>query len=320
MNDIVVILMAVYNGEKFIYEQIQSIRSQNYKTWELWIRDDGSSDNTVNVINKAISEEPRIRLIEDKSCYRGAKNNFSILMKHALTSDADFFCFADQDDFWLPDKLSKEVKLLKENTERDVEPRPILVYSDITVVGEELESIAVSGMKYHKMCHPESDPLGVLLARNVVTGCTIMFNRSLLELSYPVPEHALMHDWWLALCASTYGDIVFCEKPLVLYRQHSGNEVGAKGLYVLLNPFKSNWLKNWSKGSEFFLQSFKQAELILEIKTHFKSDENNLRRIKEYSFLLNRSRFERVSTIFRLKIHRQNFALNLLFYLRLLTL
>ena len=267
------ILLAVYNGAAHIACQLESILSQDHTHWELFIRDDGSSDGSQKVLQAYADRDPRIFLIRDNSEKLGASGNFSLLMEKAAGSSGRYFAFSDQDDVWRPEKLSAQIKLMCRMEEK-YPATPVLVHSDMEVVSENLAPIALSFMKYQGIRHIESDPLRILLIQNFVTGCTVMINRRLLEIALPVPQSALMHDWWLALCAACMGRIRFIDKPLVRYLQHGNNAVGAKPVLLFLHPGKTSWRDAWLSGLANLRQSVCQARsLVNHIKKHHRSDE-----------------------------------------------
>lgn len=221
----VFILLATYNGGRFIVEQICSIQAQSYSDWELYIRDDGSCDDTVLQVEELSRMDERIHLVRDDLGNRGVVGNFSVLLELALIEKADYVFLADQDDVWHPDKLQTMLAAMNA-LECKYEATPLLVHADLAVVGENLHPIAPSFSDYAHLS-PTTAHLGILLCQNQVTGCACLINRSLLKLAHPVPQGVLMHDWWLALLAASTGKIGFIPTQLVKYRQHGGNVLGA---------------------------------------------------------------------------------------------
>jgi glycosyltransferase involved in cell wall biosynthesis len=269
----VCILLAVYNGAAHIASQLDSILAQDHTNWELFIRDDGSLDGSQKIVQAYAKQDPRIFLIKDNEKNKGARGNFSILMEKAARTPAHYVAFSDQDDVWQPEKLSAQIRLMR-RTEESFPAAPVLVHSDMAVVSENLASIAPSFMKYQGIRHTDSDPLKVLLIQNFITGCTVMINRRLLDTALPVPKSALMHDWWLGLCAASMGVIRFIDKPLVMYRQHDSNAVGAKPLLVFLHPKKTSWTGAWLSGLANLRQSVCQARSLAQrIMKHDRSNE-----------------------------------------------
>ncbi len=125
------ILMATYNGERFVGEQIESIQAQTYGNWRLLVSDDCSTDATLNVVRRYAAEDDRIRIVSDGVRYGGARENFFALMK---MTDAAYVMFCDQDDIWRDDKISVEISVLL-NSERSHGPScPIMVHSDLALI------------------------------------------------------------------------------------------------------------------------------------------------------------------------------------------
>lgn len=221
----VFIVMATYNGARYVEEQIKSIQKQNFQNWVLLVRDDGSRDDTSQRVAMMAQHDPRIKLLVDDLGNQGPIGNFAVLMEAALQADADYLFFADQDDIWHPEKLSLMLAAMGE-LQAKLPTMPLLVHCDLEVVDEKLRPIAESFKRYSGLSPDDAD-LGVLLCQNQVTGCACMINRSLLELACPVPHTVLMHDWWVALLAAASGRVGYIPLALVKYRQHSGNVLGA---------------------------------------------------------------------------------------------
>ncbi len=221
------ILLATYNGEEYLEEQMDSVLTQSNKDWRLLIRDDGSDDNTVSIIKDYVARYPdRITLIEDDNRHLGVSLNFQRLLEN---STADYVMFCDQDDVWLPQKIEATLNLMKD-TEKDYPNKPVLVHTDLRVVDSRLKTIAKSTWRYQGTCPETGNDPAKVLAQNVVTGCTIMINRKTKEISMPIPEEAVVHDWWLVINVASHGKVAHIPDQLVLYRQHASNAVGAKKL------------------------------------------------------------------------------------------
>lgn len=254
-NSYVDILLATYNGEHYIEEQLESIINQTYSNWKLYIRDDNSSDNTVNIIKGYIEKFPeKIYLVEDIKKGLGAKKNFFELIKY---SKNDYCMFCDQDDVWLDNKIELTMREMKKIEGEKTKKIPILVHTDLKVVSEELELINESFIKYQNL-DPEMKALNNLLLQNNITGCTVMINLSLKQECKNIPENCIMHDWWLGLIASAFGEISFINEQTILYRQHSMNEVGAKNYnsykFILgkINSTSQSIENGIKQGIEFF--------------------------------------------------------------------
>ncbi len=213
------ILLATYNGEKHLAEQLDSLFMQIYKDFRIIARDDGSTDGTLDILHAYKDRYPgQITLLASGEPTGSAKGNFFELLRH---SDAEYTMFCDQDDVWYEDKISRSLAMF--DGEGDA---PVLVHTDLSVVDENMELINGSLFLMQKL-NGEYNTLNRLLAQNNITGCTMMINRQLRNLIRP-SAGALMHDWWIGLVAAAFGKILLVEQSTVRYRQHGANDVGAK--------------------------------------------------------------------------------------------
>ena len=219
------ILLATYNGQAYLREQIDSVLAQSNQDWQLLIRDDASDDDTLNIIKDYVTKHSdRIVLIEDDSCHLGASLNFQRLLENSL---AEYIMFCDQDDVWLPNKIEATLNLMKA-TEKEHPNKPILVHTDLKVVNSKLKTIAKSTWRYQRSFPETGNDFNKVILQNVATGCTIMINKKAKAVSLPIPKEAVMHDWWIVINVAKHGKVVYVPDQLVLYRQHSNNAVGAK--------------------------------------------------------------------------------------------
>lgn len=219
------ILLATYNGERFLREQIDSILAQNYANWRVLARDDGSTDGTVSIFKEYEERLPgRFRMLPESAGTGHPKWNFLQLME---ASTSEYICFADQDDVWLPQKLTLTMQAMGRLEARRGKNIPLLAFTDLRVVDENLTTIADSLWKLHCLNPRQVNHFARLLGQNVVTGSTVMANRRLVELALRMPEEADMHDSWVALVASAFGAGEAVPVQTVLYRQHGGNMLGA---------------------------------------------------------------------------------------------
>jgi len=219
--------MATYNGEQFLRQQLESIRAQSNQDWQLLIRDDGSDDNTVRIVEDYAGRLPgKIRLVRDNGSRLGASLNFGKLLEYA---DTEYIMFSDQDDVWLPNKIGLTLNVMKA-TEQLYHDKPVLVHTDLKVVDSDSNTIADSMWSYQKLFPEIGNNLNKITAHNVVTGCTVMINKRARTVSVPVPSEAIMYDWWIAIKVARHGKIAYVSTPSILYRQHPGNQIGAKGV------------------------------------------------------------------------------------------
>lgn len=228
-NSEVEILLATYNGERFVKPLLSSLLAQTYRSIRITIRDDGSQDNTLEIIKTMAEGDPRIHLLSDQSNL-GVIGNFSHLLERA---QGHYLMFADQDDVWLPEKVERTLEKMQEMEHRFGQERPLAVHSDLRVVDRHLNLLSSSFWSYAKLFPLHASCLNRLLVQNVVTGCTLMMNRPLAHLMRPIPDEAIQHDWWAALVAAAFGQIGVINEPTVLYRQHGSNILGASKFSAL---------------------------------------------------------------------------------------
>ncbi|MGF1981764.1 glycosyltransferase family 2 protein [Lactococcus taiwanensis] len=217
------ILLSTYNGEKYLSKQIDSIINQTFSNWNLLIRDDGSKDKTPQIIKEYCSKDERIHFINESNISNvGVHRSFKEL---AAFEEADYYFLSDQDDVWKKKKIEKMLQVAhgKSNSRWS---GPKLYYSDLTIVNSKLEVIS------ERIKNPEGNHkapiLKDFLANNVVTGCSAMFNLTLRNLWLADSEIIALHDSMLGILAAAFGQLIFIDEPLIYYRQHEANVVGAK--------------------------------------------------------------------------------------------
>ena len=216
--DNVYILMATYNGEKYIKEQINSILSQTYDGWILLIRDDVSCDETLKILKEYERQDDRIKII--KSSKRlGARGNFNYLIDYALKEDAQYIMFSDQDDIWLNDKIECSLKKMKE-IERENDDRPIMVYGNYEFVDEKLRHLSYAN-RYNDF--RELNRNNTLFLQNSILGATMMINRILAKSVINIPDVVDYHDRWISVLAASCGEIAYLNKVVEQHRIHDNN-------------------------------------------------------------------------------------------------
>ena len=194
------------------------------KDFQLYIRDDGSTDDTMQIVEEYRQRYSNIVVVDDGEKNLGAKRNFERLLAFA---DADYYMFCDQDDVWLPDKIEVIFAKMKQ-MEQQYGDIPLLVHTDLEVVDEELNVIDKSFWRYSRVLPQVVDKnIYYLGIANSVTGCTVIINQRAKEVSLPFPLQIFMHDAWIALCVMKYGKIDYIETATIKYRQHTGNVFGA---------------------------------------------------------------------------------------------
>ena len=252
----VTILLAVYNGEKYLTEQLESLLGQTFDDIKIVVRDDGSTDNSINVIKDFCNKYPKKIFCISGEPTGGAKQNFAALLD---SCDDEYIMFCDQDDVWVPDKVEKTLNAMQ-SAEAGDKSTPVLVHTDLMVVDETLNVISNSFFDFQKLSYNMNLPQ--LMVQNNVTGCTVMINRALKEKCGAIPHECAMHDWWLALVATAFGKIEFLKQPTIMYRQHSGNQVGAKASYGL--AFIKRKLSTLDEVRKNYNATYTQANAFLE--------------------------------------------------------
>ena len=247
----IAILLSTYNGTKYLEEQLDSILNQTYSNYVIVARDDGSYDDTMQLLNKYAKKfTDKFHLLEQDLLNLGASGSFSYLIEYVLENkqslglESAYMMFCDQDDIWSLEKIHKQIdEMLKvEKQQTGTKPIPVLIHSNLRVVSEDKSLIAESFVHYQGL-EIERNRFTNLVISNVVTGCTVFINEALARKAVPVSKEAIMHDWWLSLVASAFGKLVFIDAPLVSYRQHDTNAIGAKEFVKSTPVDRSFWQK-----------------------------------------------------------------------------
>jgi hypothetical protein len=303
--------MATFNGDRFLREQIESILSQDYGNLRVLARDDGSSDKTVEVLNEyAVRFPSRFKIVPTILPTGNARDNFLNLMEAAT---ADYICFCDQDDVWLPHKITKTKQAMDLLESRWGASVPLLVFTDLRLVDEELNPIHGSfwaNMRIDPAC---MNNFSRLLVRSVVSGCTVMINRQLLELSKRTPKEASMHDRWVALLVSAMGRYSFVRTPTVLYRQHDRNVLGT-GATRQTRSLLQRVLSPTIAQKHFMQWRVSQRQAAAFLRLHAAELTAEKRNIVEAYLRCETSgnRFERIATLIRYGFFYSGFLPNLL--------
>lgn len=221
MNQKVDILLATYNGEKYIKEQVESILNQTYENIQIIISDDCSTDKTRQVLKEYENNEKIKIFYQEKNL--GYVKNFEFLLKQV---ESNLYMLSDQDDVWKKEKVEKSVEKI-ENEKLD------LVFGDLEVVDENLNTLYKSYNRYmhliHKIKKYQKD-YRLQYLYNCMTGCTIISRKNWIDKVLPFPTNSkyMIHDYWLGLVIALNGKVGYIEEPYILYRQHGKNQVGSK--------------------------------------------------------------------------------------------
>ena len=222
MQETIDILMATYNGEKYIKEQIDSILNQTYQNIRLIISDDCSKDNTPEILKEYEQKDKRIKLhIQEKNL--GVVKNIEFLLEQV---ENKYYMLSDQDDVWLTKKVEKSLETL---IKKDVD----LVFGDLEVVDQNLKTMYPSFgdfMLLNKKINKYINSNKLNYIYNCVTGCTVLAKKETIQKVLPLPKNSkyLIHDHWIGLMASIYGKVAYMPEKYIKYRQHGNNQVGTE--------------------------------------------------------------------------------------------
>lgn len=284
------VLLAAYNGERYIKAQLDSLLSQSLEEMEIVYSDDGSTDGTLGILQSYEKEFPRkIRGICGKPA-KSAQGNFFKLLTNV---SSDYYMLCDQDDIWFPDKVELTLKEMKRMEAMEHGPAPILVHSDLSITDERAHIRHLSLARYQNIA-VNDNRFSHYLVENNITGNTIMINQAFKELLSYIPEECVMHDWWMGLLASCFGKIAYIDKPLTLYRQHGGNQLGAAS--GAKQAIRRKGGREAVKDN--YKRLFCQAGLFYD---HFKDDMTPDQRetVEQFLKLPSMSRWEKIQTIIK---------------------
>ena len=259
------IALATYNSAKYLRPQLDSLLAQTCQDFTLLVSDDGSADETLAIVAQYQARFPgRIRILDFPNRAGGAMENFARLTD-GFTADYAMYC--DHDDVWLPDKIERSLRKMRAAEARLGASKPILVHTDLSICRPDLKIVSPSRSSYERI-DPARTKLRHLLVHNAVVGCTVLMNRALYEVARPIPNGALMHDNWMALVASSFGEILYDSRPSVLYRQHATNAIGSErwGLFSIArrtvrfaNGNGTKTLRAKSLQAQLFLDRYRQV-------------------------------------------------------------
>lgn len=297
-NKKLAILLATYNGEKYLRQQIDSILNQSFSDYMLYIRDDNSTDSTKNIIKEYVLKYPeKIKEIKDNKIANGARNNFLLLLKHVYgLKKYSLFMFCDQDDVWQKNKIELTINEYDKVIDKNI---PILIHTDLYVVDKNLNMIYKSFFQYSKL-KKDYVKFNNYLIQNNVTGCTVCINKKLVDLINFDIKYIFMHDWYFALIASAFGQVIFINNQTVYYRQHGQNVVGAKKVNIY-NRIYNKLVKN--NTINLFLQAENFRNIYYDLLT-----EENKKIIDAFCKIKNSNRLTKIKIIRKYKFYKQSFV------------
>lgn len=278
------ILLSTYNGEKYIKELLNSLDNQTCTDWTLIVRDDCSTDETVNIINEFGKKYPgKIIIVDNENQNLGSAKSFLSLLQY---SNGDLIFFCDQDDVWKNKKL-EEYKKFYDKID-DATERPILVFSDLTVVNSDLEVQEYATKAFNRNKGKNNTNIKWNILQNDVTGCAMMINKNLKDLCLSGLNDLFVihHDWFLSLIATAVNGKYYFPYEAIYYRQHENNVVGARKISFIKTLID---LVNHKRRYPYY----RQAKSLLSLNIEFKNEEIHSQ-IKSFSELQEKNKFYRV--------------------------
>ena len=279
-NEKIDIIMATYNGEKFLEEQIDSIINQTCENWNLLIRDDNSTDNTLKILEKYEKKDKRIKIIKDNKKKLGIVKNFEELLKNTTE---ELIMFSDQDDVWNSHKIEKYSKEVKKNKGKE-----FLIHSNAILYEKAKET---SNRKLFINKKFSKQKIENVFFNYYVQGATILITKGIKNFLLPFFEEVYLHDRYIHIIAEFFFQRIFINEPLIYYRQHGNNQIGAK----------SNIKKLLKK------RYFDERDKILIEKIYWEHNQEILKEKKEiiekYFEITNNSK-NRLEKYFKLKVYR----------------
>ena len=299
--DSVTVLLSTYNGHRYLKQQLDSLYGQTYANLRILVRDDGSSDATINMLEVEQAKGTIDLLTERKNL--GPALSFFTLLKQASITDTALVAFCDQDDVWQPEKITRAVAALQGVSAH----HPAMYCCRIEMVDEQLNRVAMGEV-------PRKIGFGNALVENIATGCTIVLNRAAIDLlSAGVPDNAQMHDWWCYLVMSCFGEVIFDPVALIKYRLHDHNTIGVATKFTarfarkLHRFFGKQKQKAWCSDHAYALREIYGDKIPIQNK-----------QLVDRFIAAKSSFFPRVGLVFSGDLWRQKFDDN--FFLRILLL
>jgi glycosyltransferase involved in cell wall biosynthesis len=300
----ITVLMATYNGQRFLAEQLDSLLAQTRLPDRIVIQDDQSTDATPAILDRYQRAHPG--LIERRLNPVNSGGSAANFMSAMTGLRDDYLMLCDQDDVWLPDKIASSYALIRQMEQRWGTACPCLMHTDLQVVGEDLRPISAS-FKADTFANYDRTTLRDQIIQNTATGCTVMYNRALAELITEVPRDMVMHDWWISLIAAAFGQIDHLDTAPILYRQHGANQIGVTDMRTwryrlnrLFHPqgLKADIAKTYPQAGEF-RRVFAQR---------LTADQDRL--LADYTAIPGRPKLARIASVVRLGVWKTGFARN----------
>lgn len=298
----ITILMATFNGEKYVEEQIESLLNQTYKDFKIIICDDCSTDNTYSILKQYQEKySEKIKVFKTEKNTGSAKYNF---LNMIINYKDDYVMFCDQDDVWKSDKIQLTLNEMKRMESIHKKETPIVVHTDLTIVDDKL-NVLYESFKYQMKADYNKTKINNVVIQNNLTGCTGMINRALSEMIVKEPDYFVMHDWWVMLIGSAFGVISHVDKSTIMYRQHRENQVGAGNIRSL--SYRINRFINIEKIKKAVDETYIQTESFVKIYEEYMNDELKSLLIN-YTKIPTLNKLSRIICIFKYRFFKNNFS------------
>lgn len=297
----IAILLATYNGARYLSGQLDSLFRQTEQDFHLYVSDDCSADETVAILGEYADRYPGRISVDIRSGNSGhAKNNFLSMM--LSVKDAEYFMLCDQDDVWLPGKIEHSMDAMHALERKYGAEIPLLVYTDLRVTDKELNVISPSFSRSNGIA-PGDDRLNSQTVQNTLTGCTALYNLPLARVLRS-PGFCTMHDSWLMQTAVALGHTAYLPEATVLYRQHGANRVGAKRVrspkYILRQ------IAGWKEVKKSLNETYTQAESFLRAYDDLLTD-GQKEFLRDYAAIPGHRKLRRLSETVRLRAYKHGF-------------
>ena len=278
MQKKVTVLLSSYNGEKYIREQLQSLYAQEGVDVNIYVRDDGSSDSTVDILRDE-QNNGRLQYYAEKNV--GFCKSFWDLIMTA--PDSDYYALCDQDDIWLPDKLEKSVGMMS----AEDDSIPLLYTTNVIPVDENLKELSVKTFNVDS-----AFSLALALRCPALPGCTYVFNKALLIRSREYKGFFYLHDWLIYIIALATGKVLYDPNPRIMYRQHANNALGVDSSFERIKHklqrfFKPKIPRAKSKVARGIFETFEndlspENKRLLEAFAYYDKDFRHIKTLLKY--------------------------------------
>ena len=315
-NKNVLIMMATFNGEKYLEKQIDSIIAQTYSDWKLLIRDDGSKDGTADILKEYQKKDSRIEVLFNSGPLHGPYHNFHELFYEAKKRPAfEYYAFCDQDDIWKSEKLEKLIKYCNDNS---TESEPTFVYTDLSVIDGE-GHLTEKSVNQILGIDISENPINLFFAHAYVWGCTALFNQALFSLvpalDAKFPHRDIMsHDNYIAKHAVMYGKIMYYPTPLILYRKHGGNVTDKHKFRLSLATVFKKAVFGFQEVSKTHARVYNQSLLAINVIYKNQKDNSAFEKLKAIEIILRSGGVKGVLGMKGLNIRRKQFSRTVALY------